>query len=196
MNTDSTQLKEIVKNNLISIIFIVILISPAIWLLWNDYKDNQGMLLTEINKLHDQQTKLSEKQILFEKSRAVFSTDLLEKRHELNLREMKIHQKESSLNQGKTQNNKQSINSSYEINTKVQASKKIEMLMSEFSNLGVDLNSDIYCDGVEQEKRYNQALSKYSEIYTLASAYQLENKYEHFIFKNGRMTTTYCPQRK
>jgi len=72
--------------------------------------------------------------------------------------------------------------------------EKLQRLMSEFSSMGVDLNSPPKCGDTAGESRFNMAKSKYSEIYALAEAAGLEAKYEHFFFKNGQNMITLCPK--
>lgn len=64
------------------------------------------------------------------------------------------------------------------------AEEKMLALMSEFSALGVDLNSNPFCGDKADLTRYNTAKAKYDEIYALAEAYSLDKKYSNFLFHN------------
>ncbi|KAA8740892.1 hypothetical protein FE275_13270 [Pseudomonas koreensis] len=69
------------------------------------------------------------------------------------------------------------------------AEEKLQMLMSEFSALGVNLNAKPNCG--DDQAKYNSAKAKYDEIYSWAEAHGLEKKYSNFLFHNQRSTITF-----
>lgn len=71
------------------------------------------------------------------------------------------------------------------------AEEKMLALMSEFSTLGVDLNSNPFCGDKADLVRYNTAKSKYDEIYSLAEAYSLDEKYSNFLFHNQQSVQSF-----
>jgi F0F1-type ATP synthase membrane subunit b/b' len=66
------------------------------------------------------------------------------------------------------------------------AEMKLQALMSEFSALGVNLNSNPFCGDKEEQARYYSAKAKYDEIYSWAEAHSLQKKYRNFLFHNQR----------
>jgi transcriptional regulator with XRE-family HTH domain len=71
------------------------------------------------------------------------------------------------------------------------AKEKLQALMSEFSALGVDLNSNPFCGDKADLARYNTAKAKYDEIYSLAEAYALDDKYSNFLFHNQQAVQSF-----
>lgn len=69
------------------------------------------------------------------------------------------------------------------------AEEKLQALMSEFSAMGVNLNSKPNCG--DDQAKYNSAKAKYDEIYSWAEAHSLEKKYRNFLFHNQRSTITF-----
>jgi hypothetical protein len=68
---------------------------------------------------------------------------------------------------------------------------RIQMLISEFSALGVNLNDNHHCLSGDALIRYNAAFSKFSAITALVRASSLANKYAVFISQNQRNTSDF-----
>lgn len=64
------------------------------------------------------------------------------------------------------------------------AEMKLQALMSEFSALGIDLNSNPFCGDKTEQARYNTAKAKYDEIYSFAEANSLDDRYSNYLFHN------------
>lgn len=72
---------------------------------------------------------------------------------------------------------------------------RISVLMSQFSDMGVDLNAQISCNDIDARNRFNSAKAKYTEIYTLAEANGLTERFNNFFFHNGQHTVYFtCAQ--
>lgn len=69
------------------------------------------------------------------------------------------------------------------------AEEKLQALMSEFSALGVNLNSKPHCG--DDQAKYNSAKAKYDEIYSWAEAHSLEKKYRNFLFHNQQSVISF-----
>lgn len=82
---------------------------------------------------------------------------------------------------GKLQKAEFSVNQAQRLK---EVEEKIQTLMSEFSRMGVNLNDQVPCGDSEASARFNSAKAKFTEIYTLAEAYGLTKRYEHFFFHN------------
>jgi hypothetical protein len=63
--------------------------------------------------------------------------------------------------------------------------------MSQFSAMGANLNDILRCGDTDGQARYNAAKAKYSEIYTLAEANGMKEKYKSFFFHNGQHIVHY-----
>ncbi|MHC8298977.1 hypothetical protein [Pseudomonas sp. ZS1P83] len=64
------------------------------------------------------------------------------------------------------------------------AERQLQVLMSEFSALGVNLNANPYCGSQADLNKFNTAVAKFSEIAALAQAHSLEKKYRGFLTRN------------
>lgn len=67
-------------------------------------------------------------------------------------------------------------------------------LMSEFSNLDVDLNQMPDCSNISEIKHYNTAKAKYNEILIIAEANEITKKYKDFLIRNEPTLVNTCTQ--
>lgn len=184
-----------VKRHVGAALIVALAISGAWVFIWNEYKD----LLKQKDPLAADRKSFNEEKTLFEKVRADFSIEKANRQLEINKQEFALQQQDKMTqdllldvkNRATEYNSKletlrESQRAVSEAQQAKQASDGIKKMMSEFAAMGIDLNDHPYCDDLAENKKYNMALVKYSEIYTMAEAYNLTGRYSHFLFKNGR----------
>lgn len=145
--------------------------------LWNGYKD------------------LDMQKVAFEKEKFVVAETQFNRELELQKREFLVIQAESRNaelaaqvkvkeleHEKKSAQLKVEQQSVSEAQISKAAEEKLQTLMSEFSAMGVNLNSPPHCG--DDQKKFNSAKAKYDEIYSWAEAHSLEKKYRNFLFHN------------
>lgn len=197
----TSALKLVSKKFIVPTIMMMLLYAGGWLVIWGEYKE----VLKEKNQLAAERKSLNDEVINLEKNRASAAIVLAEKKTELEKREFILQQLEgqnkeklSALQEGslEVRANLERLQSAQATVSKIQRAKevedKIQTLMSKFSELGVNLNASLRCDDIEGERRFNAAKSIYSEIYTLAEANGLVEKYNHFFFRNGQSMYSSC----
>jgi len=216
MNLNYQELNKFVKKNLVSIIIVLIVFSSIfgsiLVYLFKEYKElnqekekfskelslekekfNKEKLTAqeELNKRKELlDTRENEIEIKLKKQDIVLKNNeqkLLENQKELNTSEQNLNVRMQRYEQD-LQNldiEKQSVSEKKRIKD---AEVKIEQLMSSYTNLGVDRNTNPNCLSAEERKALNQANALYSEILTIANKNNLKNKYIDFFRQNGTFT--------
>ncbi|WP_155295355.1 hypothetical protein [Chromobacterium violaceum] len=175
-------------------VVVLLLLAGGMSYVWAEYKE----LLKERKSLNNEIA-------LFEKTRSEASVVMIAKKAELDKREFTLQQLESQNKEklaalqlrsseyeaafGKLEQAQSSVSRAQQ---EKEAENKIQTLMSEFSSMGINLNEPIRCGDTDDQKRYNTALAKYIEIYTLAEAKGMKSKYNNFFFHNGRHVYAAC----
>jgi hypothetical protein len=72
------------------------------------------------------------------------------------------------------------------------AENKIERLISEFFATGVDLNNSSNCNDPEEQAKYKIAKAKYAEINILSETYKLKDHYKEFFLRNAQRIFFIC----
>jgi hypothetical protein len=180
------------KRNTASLLAAMVLLSSGFMFLWNEYKD----LSKQKDQLVDDRKVFNDERAAFEKDRTAQTIATLERKAELDKRELSLlgREKESqaalSIVQQRTAENNVALKNLKRAESVVSAAQrtklaeeKIEHLMSEFSALGVNLNALPKCG--DEEARYKAAQAKYSEILAVSKAYRLESSYKAFLLLNA-----------
>ena len=116
---------------------------------------------------------------------------------ELDKREYVLQQREAALQQrtgeyeaafGKLQQSQSSVSHAQR---QKEAEDKLQTLMSQFSEMGINLNDQLRCGDTDGRTRYNAARAKYWEIYALAEANGMTEKFKSFFFHNGHHVAHY-----
>ncbi|WP_434573062.1 hypothetical protein [Pseudomonas sp. Z3-8] len=180
---------DVVKQHFVVVIVLLVMYASGLGFLWKGYED------------------LNAKKIEFLEEKASVMETQSDREIELQKREYNVQKAEdevartvSEIKSQKSANEKSlaQLRDQQSALSEAQARKdvetKLQLLMSEFSALGVDLDSNPHCGTAEDVKRYNTASSKYYEIYDLAKTYALHKKYNYFLFHNGQNVTSFaCP---
>jgi len=170
---------RIVSRYMTLVLFIVLSFSGGALFLWNGYKDlNENKVSFEkekndVAKKHfDRELELQKREFLasqIESKNAELAAQL--KAKELELTELSTRLNLELQSVGVAQVNRS-------------AEEKLQALMSEFSAMGVNLNTKPRCG--DDQVRYNTAKSKFDEVDSWAVAHSLENKYSNFLSHNRR----------
>lgn len=199
---DLKTLLAIVRGRFLAPTLVVSILSlGAMAFLWNEYK----VLQKEKDVVAADRKTLYDERVAFEKLRADAAAS--QATHELDLqrREYVAQQVQQQLNEAATLSQKRSEEQNAaaeqlrvsatavsQAERTRDAENKLQRLMAEFSELGVDLD-DTPCDGDQASKRkFNAAKSKFNEAFALAEANGLEKKYRMFFFHNGTSLIHVC----
>ena len=182
-------------------IVVIIFLAGGMSYIWSEYQE----LLKEKDTLTEERRIFNEERIAFEKYRTDTTIEYHTKKNELEQRELIAQQLEQDNSQrleslkktaeeyklaiGELQQEQETVSESRRVR---EAEKEISKLMSEFSAIGVDLNESIKCSDSELRTRFNSAKAKYTEIYSLAQAYGLTERYKSFFFHNAQHTYSPC----
>jgi hypothetical protein len=197
---DSSTAKELTSSPVSRMIVIALLtvgslIFGSLWLMYEKTIDGQ-------QKLHDksvefekyrttEQLAFNQKQVEFDKYKNKTESELQTLKYKLDTLSVQLEEEKTMLSEKELDKLK------YQFSLREQArSQKAEdsliNRMSEFSALGVNLNSDLHCGSKEDKNRFNEAKAKYSEALAIASANELYKKYQHFFFHNSRNSYSAC----
>ncbi len=193
LDIDANKLLNFIRRNLVGFIFVFIFYGGVGWKLWDIRKEQEA----EGNRLTEQRIALSEVRLAFEKEKADFKIEQAKRELELQKREFLNERATEQVTQQKLEfSNKekalfqenQNLQADRKLLSKEQVSanmeEKIQKLMSEFSELGVNLDANYHCLSGESLVRYNVAKGKFIQIYTLAKSNLLLGKYSDFIEAN------------
>lgn len=177
---------DIVKQHFIVVIVLLMTYAGGLGFLWNGYED-----------LNAKKIKFLEEKASAVEAQSNREIELQKREYNVQKTEDEIARTVSEIQSQKSANEKslallriqQSALS--ETQARKDAETKLQLLMSEFSALGVDLDSNPHCGAAEDLKRYNTARSKYYEIYDLAKTYALDKKYSYFLFHNEQNVTSF-----
>lgn len=153
-------------------VVVMLVFAGGIAYAWSEYKE----LVHQKDQLAAERKSFYEEQVLSERNRADVAIALIERKAEIDAI-------------GKIQKAQSSV--SHEQRVK-DAEEKIQMGMSEFSKMGVNLNASLPCNNTEATMKYNIAKAKYTEIYTLAEAYGLTKRFGMFFFHSGQSMYSAC----
>lgn len=201
-------LRLVRKNYLGPTVVVILLLSGGMAYVWKEHKDvlkEHEEVLKEMNKIAADRKSLNQEIVISEKNRANASIALAERKADLDKREFTLQQLEGQ-NQEKLaalQQRASEFDSAFEklkltqsavskAQREKEAEDKIQSLIYNFSDMGVNLNNPLRCGDAEGEKRFNKAKILYTEIYALAEANGLKEKYNNFFFHNGQSMYATC----
>lgn len=189
------------RRYLASTVIVLLMLAGGMVFVWGEYKE----LSKQKDQLATERKALYEERALSEKNRADTAIALMERKVEIDKREFALEQLEAqnkerlTILQQKTAENdvalekvKQGQSVLSQAQRQKEAEEKIQTLMSEFSAMGVNLNDPLRCEDSEALTKHNAAKSKYTEIYTLAEANRLTQRFRNFLFHNGQMLHSAC----
>ncbi|WP_325918095.1 hypothetical protein [Pseudomonas frederiksbergensis] len=177
---------DIVKQHFVVVIVLLMMYAGGLGFLWNGYED-----------LNAKKIKFLEEKASSLEAQSKREMDLQKREYNVQKAEDEIAKTVSEVKSEKSANAKSLAllqiqqGALSEAQTRKDAETKLQLLMSEFSALGVNLNSNPHCGTAEDLKRYNTARSKYYEIYSLAKTYSLDKKYSDFLFHNAQNVTSF-----
>jgi hypothetical protein len=163
-------------------------------------------LSDKYNQIIEQKSILAEERLKYEKERSKAELELKTKEYQIREHEDSLKYREQllALKESETNNNvvngkealatyKKSI-SEYEKNKLKEKEAILLRAMDEFISMGVDLNRDSDCDRASKKYQiFNKAKAKFNQIYAIAEAYNLKEKYKHFFFHHQQNMITICP---
>lgn len=187
--------RALARRFLASTVVAILVLGGAIVPIWSGYQS----LAKEKDQLASDRKALLEERVLSENMRSEAAIALITQKADLDKREFMLQQLDGQSKERLTsvQNQMAENDAAARAMQKTQVAlsqsqrlKEIEdqlqTLISQFSAMGVDLDDDkVRCAGPEGLAKFNTAKSKYVEIYTVAEAYGLTKRFEHFFFKNG-----------
>jgi hypothetical protein len=176
------------KRHLAPTVVVILMLVGGMVYVWGEYKE----VVKQRNQLTDREIALSERKAELDKRE--FIVQQREKDYQEQLSSFQHRVAEYGVASAKLRQEQAALSEAQRIKT---AEEKIQLLMSEFSALGVDLNRQP-CNGsdAEAQARYNAAQIKYSEINALSEAYRLKDRYNSFLLRNRQTTSNFrrhCP---
>lgn len=193
IDLDVKRLAAYLKRNLVGILVVYTLYAGIGLKLWDVHKDQAA----EEKSLSQERIVINDLKVAFEKEKASLSVEQAKRDLELQKREFLVERAEGDLAKQKLEiasreqlllDSTQQLKTGQQLLSKEQqvadAEEKIQKIMSEFSELGVNLNDNHYCLNGEPLKRFYSARAKFSQIYTMVRANLLYQKYGDFIELN------------
>jgi hypothetical protein len=176
--TAETLVSKYVKPTLVVVLVVLL---PAAGYLWHEFKE------------------LSDKEIKFEKYRVDELAQLALKKVELEKREFIIQQREATIKsdmvsvQKQTadlQKNRTSLEKTEqqvsESQKQREAQEQLDRMISDFSELGVDIDGFVLYKGSEEEiQKRAKARAKFDEILVFSKAHRLCERYKDFFMLHG-----------
>ncbi|KPM62949.1 hypothetical protein HB13667_16180 [Pseudomonas putida] len=168
--------------------------------MWDVHKEQEA----QASRLTEQRISVNELRLAFEKEKADFKVEQAKRELELQKREFLSERAMEQIAQQKLELSdrekaflleSRSLQADRKLLARDQVSasmeEKIQKLMSEFSELGVNLDVNYHCLSGESLMRYNVAKGKFIQIYTLAKSNLLLGKYGEFIEQNKQKAQWY-----
>jgi len=198
---DLTTILKILRGRfLVPTLTVLILLSAGMAFVWGEYKE----VLKQKDSMAADRKVLYEDRVAFEKERASAAASMAVSQAELEKREYLVKQAQGQLAE-KLSDLRQRADQygSAEARLKIaaqsvsaaqlgrDAEERLLRLMSEFSALGVSLNS-APCGDAAALQKYNVARAKYSEAHAVAEANGLTKKYKAFFATNEQLVWSTC----
>lgn len=193
LDMDIKKLTAYLKRNVVGIIVVFTLYAGVGVALWDVHKDQDA----EAKRLTQERIVINDLKVGFETEKAAASIEQAKRDLELQKREFLVSRAESDLTklqldiatrEKSVLESTQQLRTSQQLLSKEQqmaaVETKIQQVISEFTELGVNLNDNYYCLSGENLRRYNSAKAKFSQIYSLVNANYLAAKYGDFIRQN------------
>lgn len=189
------------RRYLASTVVAILVLGGAIVPIWAGYQS----LAKDRDQLTSDRKALLEERLQSEKMRNEAAIALMTQKAELDKREFMLKQlddqskqqlasaqKQTAVNEAAARALQRTQVSLSQSQRQKEVEEQLQALMSQFSAMGVDLNEDkVRCSGPDGAAKFNIAKAKYAEIYTLAEAYGLTKRFEHFFFKSGQHVVSF-----
>lgn len=179
---------------LLAVVLFGGIFGAAGWRVWGEWKEVDK----KRSELSEQSSKLDADKVNFEKYRARENESILKQRLDLEKREFVLSEieKKNQVDKAALEKQAQQFSTAYDQLRSAQvangqaerdrvASDRMEKLMSEFSVMGVNLNSQVNCHDSDAIAKYNSAHAKYDEIEAFADANDLWGRYSAFFNAQG-----------
>lgn len=190
LDMDIKKLTAYLKRNVVGIIVVYTLYAGVGVTLWDVHKGQEA----EAKRLAQERIVINDLKVVFETEKAAASIEQGKRDLELQKREFLVSRAESDLTKQQLDvasrekavfESTQQLRAGQQLLSKEQQTAavedKIEKVISEFTELGVNLNDNYYCMSGETLRRFYSAKAKFSQIYTLVYANSLAAKYGDFI---------------
>jgi hypothetical protein len=190
-------IEKILSSKLTRAVLLVLLVTggSVFFQLFSEYRQNTI-----------QQNILSEDRLEFEKEKSKTEQKIQTKKYHLQRLEdsLKFREKLLTAKENDVKNNKVTVKnalgsyqrsiSQHNRDTLQEKETILLKAIDEFVALGVDLNRDFKCNQSNEKKMlFNKALAKYNQIYAIAEANNLKEKYKHFFFHHQQNMVNICP---
>lgn len=201
LDMDIKKLTAYLKHNVIGILVVFTLYAGVGVALWGVHKDQEA----ESKSLAQERVVINNLKVAFETEKAAASLELGKRDLELQKREFEVGRAEAELTKQQLDvatREKSLLESAQQLKTMQQSLSKeqqvadtkerIQKIISEFAELGVDLRSNYRCLDGEPLRRFNSARAKFIQIYSLVRANSLESDYLDFLKQNMPQTWYGC----
>jgi cell division protein FtsI/penicillin-binding protein 2 len=190
---DVRKLLSLFRRQFLGLIVVLLGFTGLAYKLWEVHQAQAA----EAKFLVSERTSINDQKVAFEKEKAAVAVEQAKRDLELQKREFLVGRAEEDV----TKRLNELVGRELEVSKAteqinvgrrllsseqlaVAAEERIQKLMSEFSDLGVNLDDNHYCMTGEVQRRYYTASSKFSEISSLIKANLLSGKYRDFINQN------------
>jgi hypothetical protein len=193
LDMDIKKLTAYLKRNVVGIIVVYTLYAGVGVALWDVHKGQEA----EAKSLAQERIVINDLKVVFEKEKAAALTELGNRDLELQKREFLVSRAETDLTKQQLDvatREKAVLESTQQLKTGQQLLSKeqqladtenrIQQIISEFSELGVNLSANYRCLEGEPLRRFNSARAKFMQIYSLVKANSLDAEYIDFIKQN------------
>lgn len=193
LDMDARKLTAFFRNNFVSLLIVSIGFAGFGYKLWEVHQAQEDEAKVLASKL----VAINDLMVAFEKDKASVAVEQAKRDLELQKREFLVGRAESEVAKQQLDiayREKTVIESTQQLKTVQQslskeqqladAEDRIQKVIFEFSELGVNLNDNYRCLDGEPLRRYNSAKAKFLQIYSLVKANSLDAKYVDFIRQN------------
>lgn len=187
---------------LVPTIVVAVLCAGGMTYVWTEYK----AMLKEKDAVAADRRSLFDERVAFERMRTDAAASQSSREMDLQKREYMLQQAELRLKEATEASQKRSDElaanadrlrlaaaSVSQAERMRDAENKLQRLMSEFSTMGINLNTAA-CGDTAAAQAFNAAKAKYSEALAVAEANGLYERYKQFFFKNGQHLVSFCPR--
>ncbi|WP_223462677.1 hypothetical protein [Pseudomonas sp. A-R-26] len=193
LDMDARKLTAFFRNNFVSLLIVSIGFAGFGYKLWEVHQAQEYEAKVLASKL----VAINDLMVVFEKDKASVAVEQAKRDLELQKREFLVGRAESEVAKQQLDiayREKTVIESTQQLKTVQQslskeqqvadAEDRIQKVIFEFSELGVNLNDNYRCLDGGPLRRYNSAKAKFLQIYSLVKANSLDAKYVDFIRQN------------
>lgn len=201
LDMDARKLTAFFRNNFVSLLIVSIFFAGFGYKLWEVHQAQEEEAKVLAKKL----AAINDLMVAFEKDKANVAVEQAKRDLELQKREFQVERAETDLTKQQldvASREKAVLESTQQLKTVQQALSKeqqladteerIQKIISEFTELGVNLSANYRCLEGEPLRRYNSARGKFLQIYSLVKTNSLGAEYIDFIQQNMPKTWYGC----